>query len=81
MTYKNTVISRIALKIMKLKDATYLDKDNISWKYVDNILIGKRSVWTFDFRSCWLEETTIDNVKSWWCGEDSDYEEVFTNTK
>ena len=30
--------------------------------------LEKRSVWTFDFRACWLEDTTIDNVKSWWCG-------------
>jgi hypothetical protein len=27
-----------------------------------------------------LEDTTIDNVKSWWCGgKDADYTEIFYN--
>lgn len=55
----------------------FLDKDNIAWKFVGDEWIGKRSVWTYDYRACWLEETTKDNVKSWWCGENADYSEVF----
>lgn len=55
----------------------FLDKNNISWKIVNNKWVGKRSVWTFDFRACWLEDTTIENVKSWWCGKHSDYTEIF----
>ena len=57
----------------------YLDSDNKIWKIIDGKAIGKRSVWTKDWRSCWLEDTTIDNVKSWWCGgADADYNEIFT---
>lgn len=56
----------------------YLDKNNICWKVIDGKWIGKRSVWTFDYRVCWLEETTIDNISSFWCGIDSDYNEIFT---
>lgn len=55
----------------------YQDENNIVWKLVDNLWVGKRSVWTHDFRAVWLEETTVDNVKSWWCGTCSDYKEVF----
>jgi hypothetical protein len=55
----------------------FLDKNNISWRWVDSEWIGKRSVWTFDFRACWLEETTLENVKKWWCGKESDYNEIF----
>lgn len=54
-----------------------LDHNNIEWKLVEGKWIGKRSVWTFDFRACWLEDTTIENVKSWWCGKDADYTEIF----
>ena len=55
-----------------------LDANNVVWKLIDGKWIGKRSVWTYDFRSCWLEDTTINNVKSWWCGgKDADYTEIF----
>lgn len=55
-----------------------LDENNIVWKLIDGKWTGKRSVWTFDFRCCWLEDTTIDNVKSWWCGgKDANYTEIF----
>ena len=57
-----------------------LDSNNIIWKLVNDKWIGKRSVWTYDFRACWLEDTTIENVKSWWCGgKDADYTEIFYN--
>jgi hypothetical protein len=55
----------------------YLDSDNIVWKIIDGNFVGKRSVWTYDSRACWLEDTEIKNVKSWWCGKDSDYTEEF----
>lgn len=67
------VISRKCIEL----EPSFLDSNNIVWKIINDKWIGKRSVWTFDFRSCWLEDTTIDNVKSWWCGVDSDYEEIF----
>jgi hypothetical protein len=57
---------------------TMLAGDNIVWKCVDGKWIGKRSVWTHDKRACWLEDTESENVKTWWCGKDSDYSEIFT---
>jgi hypothetical protein len=57
---------------------SFADKNNIVWKIIDGKMIGKRSVWTLDWRSCWLEDTTKENVKTWWCGQDSDYNEIFT---
>lgn len=57
---------------------SFLDSNNILWKLIEDKWIGKRSVLTFDNRVCWLEETTIENVKSWWCGGESvDYTEIF----
>lgn len=57
---------------------SFLDEKNILWKIINGEYIGKRSVWTFDFRACWLEETEKQNVKSWWAGgENQDYEEIF----
>lgn len=57
-----------------------LDGNNFLWKFIDNKWVGKRSVWTFYNRACWLEDTTIDNVKSWWCGgKDADYSESFNS--
>lgn len=39
----------------KLKGkCSFLDKKNILWRIVNNEWIGKRSVWTKDFRACWL---------------------------
>ena len=56
---------------------SYMDKNKIVWKIVYGEKIGKRSVWTFDNRACWLQDTTPENVKSWWCGENADYNEIF----
>jgi len=55
----------------------FLDKDMILWKLQGDEIIGKRSVWTKDLRACWLEDTTLDNIKSWLCGETADYTEIF----
>ena len=61
--------------------ASYLDNNNIVWKMIKGEWIGKRSVWTLDWRACWLEDTTTENVKSWWCGgENVNYTEVFKKT-
>ena len=76
MTGINTV-NIISESIARTCGGSMLDSNNIAWKLVNNKWIGKRSVWTFDFRGCWLEETTPENVKSWWCGKDSDYTEIF----
>lgn len=62
---------------LEIFGTAYLDSENILWKLIDDQLIGKRSVLTFDLRTCWLEETEINNIKSWWCGKDSDYSEIF----
>ena len=58
--------------------ASFLDKDKILWRIINNEWIGKRSVWTVDWEACWLEDITLEDIKSWWCGKDSDYNEIFT---
>lgn len=57
--------------------ASMLDRNNILWKVVDDKWLGKRSVFTFDLTACWFEETKIENIKSWWCGKDANYNEIF----
>jgi hypothetical protein len=57
--------------------ARYLDKDKILYRKVNNVWIGKRSVYTYDLRALWLEETTEDKVRNWWHGKDADYNELF----
>ena len=82
MNYNNysNFIGEIISKELDGK-SLFLDKNNIVWKIVNGEWIGKRSVLTLDFRSCWLEDTIIDNVKSWWCGgKDADYTEIFKRT-
>jgi hypothetical protein len=69
MRLEQYIISRVG--------GCYLDKNNILWKYINGEYYGKRSVWTFDLRACWIEDTTHENIKSWWCGKDADYSEVF----
>lgn len=59
------------------KPASLLDGNNILWKVVDKEWIGKRSVWCIGNRACWLEDVKTEDVKSWWCGEDADYAEIF----
>lgn len=75
---KNKISNIICEIIIRNVGGSFLDSNNILWKLIEDKWIGKRSVWTFDLRACWLEETTIENVKSWWCGgEYADYTEVF----
>lgn len=65
-------------EISKNTKSMLLDSDNILWKYINEEWVGKRSVWTFDFRACWLEDTTIESIKTWWCdGKNADYTEIF----
>jgi hypothetical protein len=78
MDYNNTRSNIFCEGIVKTYGGWMLDENNIVWKLIDEEWIGKRSVWTFDFRACWLEDTTIDNVKTWWCGgKYANYEEIF----
>jgi hypothetical protein len=71
------IIGEAIVRIWTKNKGSFLESNNILWKIVDDKWIGKRSVWTYDLRSCWLEDTTANNVKSWWCGENSDYNEIF----
>ena len=71
----NTLASKICTEENKYN---FLDSNNILWKWVNDEWIGKRSVYTFDLRACWLEDTTIDKVRSFWCGgKDADYNEIY----
>lgn len=60
------------------ESASFLDSDNILWKMVEDNWIGKRSVWTKDYRAVWIEETEKENIEKYWCGKESNYSEVFT---
>lgn len=71
------VTNELSKQLLQGTSYRFHDKNNIGWKWVNNEWIGKRTVWTFDFRACWLEETTLCNVKSWWCGKNADYNEIF----
>lgn len=71
------ILSECVVRSHPAINGCMLDKKNIVWKVVGDKWIGKRSVWTYDNRACWLEDTVKENVKEWWCGEDSDYNEIF----
>jgi len=58
--------------------ACYLDSNKILWKFINSEWKGKRSVWTQDFRACWLEDIRDKDVNSWWCGgKNANYSEEF----
>ena len=60
------------------KKSQLLDKNNILWKFINNEWIGKRSVYTKDLRSCWLEDTIEENIRTYWCGgKNANYKETF----
>lgn len=68
--------------------ATILDENFISWKYIDGKWIGKRAVTTNTNRACWIDEVNKfdtdkfkDSIKSYSCGEDADYSEIFYKDK
>ena len=71
---ENNIIAR---EITKEFGGCFLDGKNILWKHLDGNWIGKRSVFTFDYKNTWLENTTGENVKKWLHGEDADYTEIF----
>jgi hypothetical protein len=79
MTFNNSQMTNILGEAFAMvHGSNFLDSNNILWKIVDNNWIGKRSVYTFDLTTKWLEDTKLEYVKSWWCGIDSDYNEIFT---
>jgi hypothetical protein len=83
MLAESGLSNEIAEAFCRIFNGSFCDSNNIVWK-IDKQTgewIGKRGVWTYDFRSCWLEDTVIANVKSWWCGgPDADYNEEFKLT-
>ncbi len=58
-----------------------MDYKKIIWKVIGTKIIGKRGVTTNDGKKCWLEDTTPEEVKSFWYGENADYFEEFNRTK
>ena len=56
----NNIIASVICK--KDNNSSFLDSNNIVWKWINNEWIGKRAVQTFDLRTCWLEETSIDRA-------------------
>jgi hypothetical protein len=78
--YCTNVVGELISKELNGK-CSFLDKNNILWKLIDDEWIGKRSVYTFQLRPCWLEDASLENIRSWWCGKDADYNEIFKRTK
>lgn len=75
---ENNIEHIIAREFTKtLIGASYQDKNNILWKYIDDVFIGKRSVFCNDLSYAWLGDVNTSNIRSWLCGIDSDYEEIF----
>lgn len=81
MTTQNNTFGEAIVRILKDEKASMLDSNNILWKLVDGEWMGKRSVWTKSNSACWIEDTATENIKSWWCGNDSDYTEIFKRDK
>jgi len=63
--------------IARVYNSTFLDSDKILWKLIDGEWIGKRSVYMKDLSCKWLEDIDVENIKSWWCGKESDYKQIF----
>lgn len=75
-------LNNIGKLLCLLFGGTFLDSENILWKFHNGEWIGKRSVWTFDFRASWLEDVKSEDIKSWWCGgPDADYNEIFKDNE
>jgi hypothetical protein len=74
---KKCITNALAESLIKEVGGCFLDSDNILWKNIDGKWTGKRSVFTFELSAKWLEETSLDKIKIWWCGKDADYKEVF----
>ena len=72
------IIGKCVIKAINT-NYSLLDEKNILWKFVNDDFIGKRSVLTYDLKICWLEDTKAENVKTWLCGENSDYKQVLNN--
>lgn len=74
----STIVAEAFIRVM---GGMFLDENNIIWKIINGELIGKRSVWTHDNRGVWLEDLGDSKIKREWCGENSDYDEIFRKSK
>ena len=63
--------------ICKVYGGCFLDEKNILWKWVNDEWIGKRSVYTNDLKAKWIEEVEEKEIRSYWCGVNSNYKEIF----
>ena len=60
-------------------EPSFLDKDNILWRFTEHGWFGKRAVFTTEFRNIWLEELRDnEEVKYWLHPEDSHWHEIFS---
>lgn len=75
----NTFNQAISEAICRDMGGSMLDSNNIVWKIVNNEWIGKRGVYTVDYRSCWLEDTASEKIRRWWNDNPNvDYSQIFT---
>lgn len=78
MKLNTNKLAQLYIKSNNIKHiSSFLDKDNILWRYIDDVWVGRRSVWTKDFRAVWLDEVSLQDIKSYWCGDTADYNEQF----
>jgi hypothetical protein len=77
MISKESFNSCVGFSLIKNLGGEYLDKNNILWRISENGMIGKRSVYTENLRACWIDDLRGEKIMSYWCGENSDYQEVF----
>jgi hypothetical protein len=78
MTTNKEVIISFEAYIRAAGKGCVQDENDIVWKIIDGVWMGKRSVGTFDRRRCWLQDTTIDNIKTWGQNaKNADYSENF----
>ncbi len=78
----NKITNKLAENlVISNENSSFLDGNNILWKITENGWVGKRSVYTFNLQTLWLEDTNFEDIKTWWCGINSDYNEIFKNNK
>ena len=56
---------------------SYLDSNNVLWKVVNGVWVGKRSVQTKDLAVSWVDDINIEEIKKFLCGKYADYKEEF----
>lgn len=74
---ESNMLSEAICKFSTELKPSFLDNKNILWKISNGEWIGKRSVYTKELRACWINDLRGESIRSWWCGKESDYEEVF----